>query len=302
MYDFQHHFDWAGEKLTEIYNKLENKFIEKYNFKRNIDIISKEIYINFIRDGKEFLKIRFHKGRNEKGELKNKEFVLIYIKYDLIENNSYIKEKLKDSKILYINNKKNKNNEEIRLYNIEDVDHVFKTLEYIYDSNNLDSNKDFIKPIFDWIPFYEDFANKLLEYKNNRAELLNILYKIIDKLKWKNTWLNSEKYNNNNKTRLKDICPFTIFAMFNRTINDETRIEFIKEIINEFKINKESPNSLNGIPKNNAQGSWFFGYEYEQEIDDINNLWDVFEKAINYADDNANTIKKEIFIESYKKA
>ncbi|MDD7287843.1 MAG: hypothetical protein PUG89_09425, partial [Succinivibrio sp.] len=79
------------------------------------------------------------------------------------------------------------------------------------DQNNQEAN-------FSWIEFYEELANKLLEYKDKRPELLAKLENILKSVKGKEI--------QNNKVDSKDLIdtfcayiggssdidPFTIFA------------------------------------------------------------------------------------------
>ena len=60
------------------------------------------------------------------------------------------------------------------------------------------------KPNFDWVDFYMEFADRLLEYKDNRKELIAKIRRVYDGTKVP-TVLGD------------DIGPFTVFALFNRS-------------------------------------------------------------------------------------
>lgn len=128
---------------------------------------------------------------------------------------------------------------------------------------------------YDWTNIYQEFANKLLEYKDNRSELINKLQEIYNELEdiryplvYKNESLN-------------DVCPFTVMGMFNKQISKENRINIIAKIKEKFNLNMEVPTDLSGIPVLNNQKDWF--YKVGQK-EDINNLWKLFEIAIQFAD------------------
>ena len=65
------------------------------------------------------------------------------------------------------------------------------------------------KKQFDWVDFYKEFANKLLQYKNNRKELVKKVLEI-----YKRTALELPSLEQGDIT---DIDPFTVFALFNRS-------------------------------------------------------------------------------------
>ena len=64
---------------------------------------------------------------------------------------------------------------------------------------------------FKWTEFYSEFATKLLDYRNNRTELIEKIKKIYDDIK-----LNLPTLEKDDDPR--DIDPFTVFGMFNKGI------------------------------------------------------------------------------------
>lgn len=137
---------------------------------------------------------------------------------------------------------------------------------------------------YDWTNIYQEFANKLLEYKNNRRELLNKLEDIFNELDIKYPL----EYKNE---RLSDVCPFTVMGMFNKHITDENRIKIIAKIKEKFNLQFDVPTDFSGIPILNNQRAWFYDHNNK---DDVNNLWDLFEKAIAFAD-TPNTENYQMF-------
>lgn len=59
------------------------------------------------------------------------------------------------------------------------------------------------------------------------------------------------------KELLSDICPFTVFGLFNRRITDANRIAIASELAAFLKVETPVPNSFEGIPVVNNQRSWF---------------------------------------------
>ena len=135
---------------------------------------------------------------------------------------------------------------------------------------------------FDWTNFYMEFADKLLPYKNNREEL-------IKKIKSINCIDISKIIMDDN------IDPFTIF---NSGISTKNRINILKEIENKFYIDIKAPEEFSGVPVMPALKARFFDTKDAQAKIDIENLWNIFEAAINYADNNTNE-NREAFIKYY---
>lgn len=75
------------------------------------------------------------------------------------------------------------------------------------------------------------------------------------------------------------------------------RKESLKKHLN---LNADVPNSFDGIPVLNNMKSWFFCYQKDQETGDIDNLWDMFEIALSYADAPSNE-KRDRFVTLYDK-
>ena len=130
-----------------------------------------------------------------------------------------------------------------------------------------------------WSEFYMEFADKLLEYKFNRNELINKIQKVYNNINAPLPKLEVDI--DGNKINPYDIDPFTIFALFNKQISDENRIKIINGIKKEFSLKSDVPTDFIGIPVvNNLKATfyWFTGGRGEYDID---NLWNVFSSAIN---------------------
>lgn len=130
---------------------------------------------------------------------------------------------------------------------------------------------------FDWIAFYEEFADKLLAYKDNRQDLIEKIKQIYEVTGIK---LPTLEHNENGENEIVDIDPFTTFGLFNKQIKDANRIRIITEIKELFSINADVPTYFDGIPVLNNQKSTFYWFGSGRGEHDIDNLWDVFAYAI----------------------
>ena len=130
------------------------------------------------------------------------------------------------------------------------------------------------EPKFTWVPFYEEFAQKLLIYKDveKRPELVAKI-KELD-AEWIKFIKAPAKDND-----FDDIDPFTIFGIFNRSSKAEKRKTIIESLKEKFDIEANVPEDFNGIPILNPQKSCFY-YEYEKS-ETIPLLWNLFGAFIN---------------------
>ena len=129
---------------------------------------------------------------------------------------------------------------------------------------------------FDWVDFYKELAENLLTYKNNREELISNVKQIISDTGIKNPTLDKDK-------QIIDIDPFTFFGLFNRRINESDRKAIITAVKNIFGIVAATPASFSGIPVLDPNNAVFYQFIGEREDDDIDNLWNLFESALDYA-------------------
>ena len=75
---------------------------------------------------------------------------------------------------------------------------------------------------FTWIPFYEEMARKLLDYRNNRKALVDIVYGLGDKMVG---YIKATKQGG----RVDDIDPFSVYGIFNRgKLKNEKRLDIAK--------------------------------------------------------------------------
>lgn len=128
---------------------------------------------------------------------------------------------------------------------------------------------------FTWIPFYEEFADKLMQFRHSRKKLLDLIYEHREELLAR--YLHDQ---NGEEDLLADIDPFTVFGIFNRNITEENRLSVAKLFKKLFGIQAAIPNDFYGIPLLNNQKSHFFGFKERRNEDDIENIWILFEKII----------------------
>ena len=147
-------------------------------------------------------------------------------------------------------------------------------------------NNSTIKKIFSWVDFYEELANELLKFKDNRKHLLEILNKLDHK---RVSYLRDKK---TDEWKFPDIDPFSVFAIFNRGIKNETRFDIAQRFKELFNLKSELPSDFLGIPVAFNTRSYYF--DDKKVYSDIAPLWKLFESAINYPNDDS-------FIDSFNK-
>ena len=133
---------------------------------------------------------------------------------------------------------------------------------------------------FDWIDFYKEFANTLLQYKNNRGILIEKVERIYEL-----TGIDMPTLDRNKQ--LVDIDPFTIFGLFNKSsMTVDNRNKIIAAVANLFDIKAPIPTSFDGIPLLNNQNATYYYFIDERDEDDIDTLWGLYESALMYANDS----------------
>lgn len=144
---------------------------------------------------------------------------------------------------------------------------------------------------FEWIDFYSEFATKLLEFKDNRAELIADIQSAYSAINMKLPKLESED-------SIIDIDPFTVFGLFNKGITNANRIAILESFATVFNIKSKVPDNFDGIPVLNNLKATYYGFKDDRQAADIDNLWGLYESAINLAEkDDAEN--REIFTKYY---
>lgn len=139
---------------------------------------------------------------------------------------------------------------------------------------------------FSWIQFYTAFADELLKYKNNRKALIDLIKKIFSDIPMKLPKLDNGE--------IIDIDPFTVYGLFNKGLTDVNRIKIIEAFKKELGIEVKTPTDFNGIPILNNMHATFYWFAGERKDKDIDNLWELFDNAINYSKSNSNENRKKL--------
>ncbi len=129
---------------------------------------------------------------------------------------------------------------------------------------------------FQWVPFYEELADKLLTYNDRRRELFELVKKVsaghalmqylhFDREDW---WA----------PRQHQIDPFSVFGIMNRgQTSDANRTVLATILADAFEMRLPVPRQFLGIPVLDARKSFFAG------VDDV---WNLFCSAISAAKSN----------------
>lgn len=140
---------------------------------------------------------------------------------------------------------------------------------------------------FGWVPFYKEFALKLQDYKNKRSVLIKKVKKIYDI-----TGISMPTLDKNNK--IVDIDPFTVFGLFSRKMRDDNRIKLLKAIEKLFELTTEVPNRFESLPVITPQNATFYSFIDYREDSDIDDLWELFISALEFAESQAAHNKKNV--------
>ncbi len=129
---------------------------------------------------------------------------------------------------------------------------------------------------FSWIPFYSELAKALLEYKNDRKSIVDFIYSDLSTVGGKSLvdYIHME-----DGSRVKDIDPFSVFAIFNRSLKLENKMAFLQKFKDRFGIKADLPKDFDGIPTVNSQRAFFFNWA-EKNAESIRQFWELFEGVV----------------------
>lgn len=129
---------------------------------------------------------------------------------------------------------------------------------------------------FSWIPFYSELAKTLLEYKNDRKPIVEFIYSDLSTVGGKSLvdYIHME-----DGSRVKDIDPFSVFAIFNRSLKLENKMAFLQKFKDRFGIKADLPKDFDGIPTVNSQRAFFFNWA-EKNAESISQFWELFEGVL----------------------
>ena len=137
---------------------------------------------------------------------------------------------------------------------------------------------------FDWVDYYKEFAGKLRPYKKRRDVLIDKVRNI-----YEITGLNLPTLDKNNQ--IVDIDPFTVFGLFNKKLTDANRISILNAISVLFGMTTKVPANFDSLPVLNPQNATFYYFVGERGESDIDDLWELFDTALDYADNPTEEIR-----------
>jgi hypothetical protein len=129
---------------------------------------------------------------------------------------------------------------------------------------------------YTWIPFYKELAQKLLQFKNDRKPLVDFIYSELSKVGGRSLvdYIHME-----DGSKVTDIDPFSVFAIFNRSLKRENRVGFLQKFKDRFSLTTEIPTDFDGIPTVNSQRAFFFNWA-EKNAESIRQFWEIFEGVV----------------------
>lgn len=152
---------------------------------------------------------------------------------------------------------------------------------------------------FEWTKFYQAFADKLLDHKNDRTELVKAVNQILSDAGF-GGYL-TDHFTDGSEGPLTDICPFTVFGTFNRGTTHENRTAIAQALGEYLGISEPAPTTFDAIPILNNMNSWFFRFHWHRDDHDIDKLWEVFEAAL-LATDHDDQTQADLLGDSYDEA
>ncbi len=144
---------------------------------------------------------------------------------------------------------------------------------------------------FTWIAFYSELANKLLAYKSDRATLIKLITKA-----FADAEVELPRLENSAPT---DIDPFTVYGLFNKmNLKGEKRKAIMCSLGLGLGVTSPIPTDFDGVPVLFPMSATFYRFGDENEKNAIDLLWDVFEKALKYADQK-NSDNASAFVDAF---
>lgn len=137
---------------------------------------------------------------------------------------------------------------------------------------------------YQWVPFYEALADKLLVYSNKRSELFELIKKVtLEQPLMKYLHFEREDWWG---PRNHQIDPFSVIGVMNRGTTDANRTALAKVLSGTFDMQLPAPTQFAGIPVMDNRKSFFAGPD---------EIWKLFILAMEAA-------KTNTFSDEFKKA
>lgn len=138
---------------------------------------------------------------------------------------------------------------------------------------------------FDWIPFFQELAEKLRDYENRQSDLMNVL-------RTADVDVGTKDRVEGEMVDLMEIDPFSFFGLCLKYRKKDKRRAIFTKLKDYFELTAAVPSTYNGVPNSNPQQVWLFAYQHERKPEDIPLLWNLYKMAIN----------KEVSNQVFKKA
>lgn len=132
---------------------------------------------------------------------------------------------------------------------------------------------------FTWVPLYEELAQAILRYKEDRTELVEWIYEDLGKVTRSDGQSLVAYLKQKDGSKILDIDPFSVFAIFNRNTSWGNRTELLNHFKKKLGLTLDIPTDFNGIPTVDARRSFFFSWKSDNSKV-IHDLWQLFEKVI----------------------
>lgn len=132
---------------------------------------------------------------------------------------------------------------------------------------------------FTWIHIYEELAHALLRYKEDRTELVEWIYDDLGKVTGADGQSLVAYLKQKDGSKILDIDPFSVFAIFNRNTSWGNRTELLNHFKKKLGLTLDIPTDFNGIPTVDARRSFFFSWKSDNSKV-IHDLWQLYEKVI----------------------
>ena len=136
---------------------------------------------------------------------------------------------------------------------------------------------------FTWVPIYTELASALLGYKEKRNELVNWIYNDLGKVTRSDGRSLVAYLHQKNGSNIKDIDPFSVFAIFNRGLTWVNRTEILRRFKSFLGLKENVPTDFDGIPIVDSRRAFFFSWGSDNDKV-IHDLWELFEKVIKEED------------------
>lgn len=149
---------------------------------------------------------------------------------------------------------------------------------------------------YTWVGFYTELADNLLEYKDDRGRLIDLLISTYRGIGMRLPKLDSSEVP-------ADIDPYTVFGLFNKGISEKNRYGIVSALADAFGVSAELPRDFAGVPVLNNFNATFYAFSNDDRrgAHDIDNLWSVFEAEIALSADGSD-FSRRVFEDAYKAA